>query len=178
MEKGHRFGMKLRRVRVGFTAAGAARRRSVRVGCAATDVNSRAEARDTALMFAAFKGHAQIISPLLLHGGNVYAKARNGWTARKAARAGLHAEIAAKLRRAELEAVLRELFSNAQGHWCLFLRRRSERAKRRTSPALANQYLLIFDMPLPHHVHRFNAFESLLRCLKSLEALRRSHLRT
>lgn len=86
------------------------------MGCAATNVNSRAEAGDTALMFAAFKGYAQIISPLLLHGGNVHAKARNGWTARKAARAGLHAEIAAKLRRAELEAVLRELFSNAQGH--------------------------------------------------------------
>lgn len=28
-----------------------------------------------------------------------------------------------------------------------------------------------FDLTLPHHVYRFNAFESSLRCVKPLEAL-------
>jgi transposase len=41
-------------------------------------------------------------------------------------------------------AVLQKLFSNAKGHGRLFLRRRSGRAMRQTSPALVHHYHLIF----------------------------------
>ena len=34
---------------------------------------------------------------------NVYARARNGWTARKAAQSGLHQQLAETLRRAETD---------------------------------------------------------------------------
>ena len=58
---------------------------------------------DTALMFAAYKGHALVVALLLQYGASVYARARNGWTAKKAAQSGLHEHIADMLQRAETE---------------------------------------------------------------------------
>ena len=66
-------------------------------------MNARDKDGDTALMFAAHRGHGLVVALLLQYGANVYARARNGWTAKKAAQSGLHEHIADMLGRAETE---------------------------------------------------------------------------
>ena len=71
---------------------------------AGADVNARDDDGMTALMYAARVGHGAVAHYLLLRGANLYARARNGWTARRAAQAGCHHEVERMLRHAETQS--------------------------------------------------------------------------
>jgi ankyrin repeat protein len=63
-------------------------------------VNARDRDGNTALMFAAFGGHAAIVHLLLERGADVDAEARDGWTAVGAARSRFHHNIVDMLQKA------------------------------------------------------------------------------
>jgi ankyrin repeat protein len=52
-------------------------------------------------MFAAYKGHTEIVSLLLDYGANIYARAKNGWTAKRAAESGNKSHIIEMIKSAE-----------------------------------------------------------------------------
>lgn len=66
-----------------------------------SDVNARDKDGDTALMFAAHRGHYLIVKTLLAHGADVLALANNGWTAKRAGKEGQHGDVMRLLERAE-----------------------------------------------------------------------------
>jgi ankyrin repeat protein len=53
-------------------------------------------------MFASHKGHLAIVRELLLRGANVYARAKNGWTPKRAAQAGHHHAVVEMLKSADV----------------------------------------------------------------------------
>ncbi len=67
---------------------------------ARADVNAKANDGETALMWASYKGHAEVVEALLAARADVNAKDQRGWTALKIAQVAGHTRMVKLLRQA------------------------------------------------------------------------------